>query len=101
MQLPSDGARAFSGWVASLERGEFQRSRVRLSRDAQFDRVEKSNGSREKIRRYEISFGGPLFTGWIEVKRPNSRWIIVDAVSYAPLHDPTVESDSVLDWISE
>lgn len=102
VQLPSDGAQVFSGWVASLEAGEFQRSRLTLTRDAQFDRVEKvGRNGRQKIRRYEVSFGGPDFTGWIEVKRSNSRWIIVDAGSYELLHDPTEESDSVLDWISE
>ncbi len=102
VKLPPDGAQVFSGWVASMETGEFQRSRLRLTRDAQFDRVEKSGpDGREKIRRYEVSFGAADFVGWIEVRRWGPRWVIVDAGSYAPLYDPTEEIDSVLDWISE
>ncbi len=102
VKLPSEGARVFGDWVASLATGEFQRSRLRLTRDAQFDRVEKSDrDGREKIRRYELSFGAADFVGWIDVQRWGSRWIIVDAAAYEPLHDPTEESNSLLDWLSE
>ncbi len=102
VKLPPEGAQVFSGWVASLETGKFQRSRLRLSRDAQFDRVEKSDrDGREKIRRYELSFGAADFVGWIDVQRWGSRWIIVDAAAYESLHDPTEESNSLLDWLSE
>ena len=103
VQLPYDGAQVFSAWVSSLETGEIQRSqlRLKLSRD-QPDRVEEmGQDGRERIRRYDVFFGGPESVGWIEVKRSNSRWIIVGAGGYTSMRDPTEESDSVLDWMAE
>ncbi len=103
VQLPYDGAQVFSAWVSSLETGETQRSqlRLKLSRD-QPDRIEElGQNGRERIRRYDVFFGGPESVGWIEVKRSNSRWIIVGAGGYTSMRDPTEESDSVLDWMAE
>ena len=101
-QLASEGARVFDEWVSALQTGRYHISRLRLSRDAQFDRVEKvDRNGRQKIRRYDVAFGGPEFVGWIEVKRTGARWIIVDAGSYAAPLDPVDERDPVLDWFTE
>ncbi len=101
-QLPSEGARVVDEWILWLRTGKLHISRLRLTRDAQFDRVEKvDRNDREKIRRYEVSFGGPASVGWIEVKRSGTRWLIVDAGSYETVHDPVEAEDPVLDWFTE
>lgn len=100
--LPTEGARVFSDWVSSLQSEIYHLSRLSLSRDAQFDRVEKvGENAREKIRRYEISFGGPEYVGWIEVKRSGKRWIIVDAGSYTLMHDPVEDDGPSTDWLNK
>ena len=101
-QLPPEGARVFDEWISALQTGQYQISRLRLSRDAQFDRVEKvDRNGRQKIRRYDVSFGAAEFVGWIEVRRTGARWIIVDAGSYAAPVDPVDDRDPVMDWFTE
>lgn len=92
LELSPTAAGVFGEWTEMLEGGEIHRANVRLARDAQHDRIETADGGRDKIRHYKISFGGAGYAGWIEVKRGDSRWIIVGA-GYFDVQDPTAEYD--------